>query len=537
MALLAALMLALVASASPAAAQSAEDPIRLGMLVPYPTGDSAVPLRLASEWLSAVRVAIQVLGQKYGDKFQVEFIVQNSDCSYESAKESAQVLVDEKVLGVVGPACSEAVKGANDVFGPAGIPFISFAATLDSFAGEDFGNFFRTVHSNSYQALAMAKVISAFRWKKVILFHTDEAYGNNLKDKIQLSATTVSEWIVRKVPYPPPKDTQEYIALFNDDNGNSLSGVFDDSTIAILAVTPNAAEGLWKAALAYNDKEYLKYPWWFFGTDGTTCVDLVEQAGDNLDNLTLTIQGQIGMAPYKGDYASRSPMLEFREFWAKQAYNEYPGLLTLPVKTRYTEPRPYVTNLIDAMWTFFFMVDKLLDIHHGQPITSAMFLECLKDVQTNCAVFKGTSGTVGFDADTGDRRLEFDAARYDFVNLVHMTWSEKSAIRATDSSVFEVDVSKMNRPGPIPDGVQGIVVPGPAESTSNDLPPGVQAAYGHDSSRDLPPQAAPMSGGAIAGVVFLVVIGLSAIGLGAWYFLKKRRSQSLDHHHQFVRML
>lgn len=46
---------------------------------------------------------------------------------------------------MVGPACSEAVKGANSVFGPANIPFISYAATLDDFAGSGYENFFRTV--------------------------------------------------------------------------------------------------------------------------------------------------------------------------------------------------------------------------------------------------------------------------------------------------------------------------------------------------------------------------------------------------------
>lgn len=530
MALLAALLLALVASqGSPAAA----DPVRLGMLIPYPTGDSAVPLRLASEWISAVRVALEVLGKKYGDKFQIEAIVQNSNCDYQSAKESAQILVNEGVLGVVGPACSEAVKGANEVFGPAGIPFISFAATLDQFAGSGFETFFRTVHADSFQAAAMAKVISAFRWQKAILFYTDEAYGNNLKEKLQLTATTISNWVLRKVPYPPPADASDYIALFKADDGSDLTQSYDNTTIAILAVTPNAAEGLWKAALDYNDREYLKYPWWFFGTDGTTCMDLVQQAGDDLENLAVTVQGQIGLAPYKGDYAPHSPMQEFKDYWAAKPYNEYPGLLTLPVKERFQEARPYVTNLIDSIWAFFYMVDHLLDIHHGKPITSEMLLECLRDTQTQCAVFKGVSGTVGFDPDTGDRRLELNAARYNFMNLIELAWAEKAAVYATDMSEFKVDTTKMSRPGPFPEGVAAISVPGGQAVDPNQLPPGTQTAFAAEAQ---PSSGSSLSGGAIAGIVFLVIFSTAGIALGAWYYLK-RKSQAEEAHHQFVRML
>ena len=45
-----------------------------------------MPLRI-----SAARVAMQVLKKKYAQKFKIEFFVQNSDCDYQSAKESAEV--------------------------------------------------------------------------------------------------------------------------------------------------------------------------------------------------------------------------------------------------------------------------------------------------------------------------------------------------------------------------------------------------------------------------------------------------------------
>ena len=58
---------------------------------------------------------------------------------------SPQRLVSEHVVGVVGPACSEAVAGANRVFNLHRTPFVSFAATADKFARAQFDTFFRTV--------------------------------------------------------------------------------------------------------------------------------------------------------------------------------------------------------------------------------------------------------------------------------------------------------------------------------------------------------------------------------------------------------
>ena len=75
---------------------------------------------------------------------------------------SLQRLVDSQVVGVVGPACSEAVVGANSVLKPAGIPFVSFAATADGFAGEDYPTFFRTVYADRHQAAALGDVVSYY---------------------------------------------------------------------------------------------------------------------------------------------------------------------------------------------------------------------------------------------------------------------------------------------------------------------------------------------------------------------------------------
>lgn len=68
---------------------------------------------------------------------------------------------------------------------------------------------------------------------------------------MQAAATTISDWKLQEVPYPPPKDTSQYLEFFQDDTGKSLSEYVDNTTIVLFAVTPNAAEGLWRAAMEH----------------------------------------------------------------------------------------------------------------------------------------------------------------------------------------------------------------------------------------------------------------------------------------------
>ncbi|CAI7735108.1 unnamed protein product, partial [Closterium sp. NIES-54] len=144
------LVIVFLSSLSPSLEAEAAGPVRqvvkLGFLLPYPKADHVIPLRLADEWIAASRVALEVLGPKYSDAFDVVPHIANSNCDRQEAKEAAQLLLRDGVVGVVGPACTEAALGAADVLVPAGVPIVSFAATWDGFRDrERFGSFFRTV--------------------------------------------------------------------------------------------------------------------------------------------------------------------------------------------------------------------------------------------------------------------------------------------------------------------------------------------------------------------------------------------------------
>ena len=61
------------------------------------------------------------------------------------------------------------------------------------------------------------------------------------------------------------------------------------------------------------------------------------------------------------DASEASPFSPFRDFWAGQAWDSFPGLLTLPVSPPFTQPRAYVLQLIDAVWAFHVALERIID--------------------------------------------------------------------------------------------------------------------------------------------------------------------------------
>ncbi|CAI5509407.1 unnamed protein product [Closterium sp. Naga37s-1] len=416
------------------------------------------------EWLwriAASRVALEVLAPKYSDAFDVVPHIANSNCDRQEAKEAAQLLLRDGVVGVVGPACTEAALGAADVLVPAGVPIVSFAATWDGFRDrERFGSFFRTVFGDRHQAAAMRSLLQEFVFERVILFFTEDTYGSALGYDIEYFARS-DNLAVHSIPVPVP--CSNYSSLFLNLSDPSPSKPLiqaGDSTVVVLAVSPNAAGGIWRAALdlpliqADDSDERLGGAWGCL--KATTIVVLAPRGltqcsrghlacgsrpgegyplqiwslqypphpstpllapprpspplpapprpstplnaphsftrfpilpspplrkppgsvgisvvvfrhgwssgirpwweGQNLSALTSALQGEMGVAPYKGDYSDSSPIWEYIMHWRTKRHDIYPGLLTLdvgPSLPRFNTTRQYVPYLFDAIHAFF----------------------------------------------------------------------------------------------------------------------------------------------------------------------------------------
>ncbi|CAI5466180.1 unnamed protein product [Closterium sp. Yama58-4] len=465
------LVIALLCSLSPSlkaeAAGSVRQVVKLGFLLPYPKADNVIPVRLADEWIAASRVALEVLGPKYSDAFDVVPHIANSNCDREEAKEAAQLLLRDGVVGVVGPACTEAALGAADVLVPAGVPIVSHqAAAMHSllqelvfervmlfFTEDTYGT--AAMHSllqdfgDRHQAAAMRSLLQEFVFDRVILFFTEDTYGTALGYDIEYFARS-DNLTVQSIPVPVP--CSNYSSLFLNLSNPSPTKPFiqaDDSTVVVLAVSPNAAEGIWQAAL---DLGRLEYPWWYFGTDGAVAFDLVGE-GQNLSALATALQGEMGVAPYKGDYSDSSPIWEYIMHWRTKRHDIYPGLLTLdvgPSLPRFNTTRQYVPYLFDAVHSFFEAFSSIIANQNSAP-TKELVLACFKGVPRGCINFTGTTGQVSFNPATGERLKTVAPPTYSIVNLEGVTWQQKARWEERHVERFTLDLSQISRPGPLPD--------------------------------------------------------------------------------------
>ncbi|CAI7934386.1 unnamed protein product [Closterium sp. NIES-54] len=515
---------------------TAVEDVRLGFLLPFPDGDSAVPARLADEWISAARIAVDVLGRQYRHLVRVKPFIANSNCNQQAAADAAEKLVEDLVVGVVGPACSEAVKGASQVLRSRYIPLVSFAATADAFSGDLYSTFFRTVYSDRFQAKAIQDVIGQYGWTNIYLFYSDETYGNNLRDDIQkyaqrreLGSTTI------RVPYPPPSTPYEWKQFFYVNNRLITS---NDSTVVVFAALPNVVEGLWRAA---QELGLLGYPWWYLVSDGGTTFDLV---GIDKASVPLgsALQGELGISPYRGkaDTDAASPFEEFRAYWQQQQHSQYPGLLTLPVTPRFEQPRAYVLHLIDAIWAFFKAFENILVVQRQSGITPRLVLEVFKNRTGNGIHFKGVTGPVSFNPDTGDRNQELKRATFALNNLAGVGWKDVAPWQHTGGDSFQKPELVL-RPGPLPEGVtlpegqqiaapysvpeelQG-AVPSTSESTSNEtLAQWVASEAGSSSN----------AGWIIGGLVVI----LAALLIFGWVLWRSGRKRRHPEHSQFTRVV
>jgi branched-chain amino acid transport system substrate-binding protein len=114
------------------------------------------------------------------------------------ALKGAQALKgNSAVLGVVGPAGSNEVKGTTSTLKSAGFAFVSGSATNTTLTtdGTRKGYFFRTVPPDASQSRSVTKfIVSNLKYKRVYIIDDQEAYSTGLADEVeaQLKAAGVT---------------------------------------------------------------------------------------------------------------------------------------------------------------------------------------------------------------------------------------------------------------------------------------------------------------------------------------------------------
>lgn len=165
--------------AAPAQAQDARVALLGGI-----TGPIAA---MAPPMIEAMKLAITHVNEQggIGNGGQLNFVIGDSACNPQNATEAATKVVNiDRVIGVVGPACSGAViAAANSVTIPAGVMMITSSGTSPRITElDDKDLVFRTVPSDDYQGRALARTMKERGMDKVAVAYLNNDYGKGLAD-------------------------------------------------------------------------------------------------------------------------------------------------------------------------------------------------------------------------------------------------------------------------------------------------------------------------------------------------------------------
>ncbi|KAJ7295467.1 hypothetical protein O6H91_Y186200 [Diphasiastrum complanatum] len=283
--------------------------------------------------------------------------------------------------------------------------------------------------------------ILKFNMSKITLLYTNDYYSSLLAEQIQvLSGSAIAKKQLLEPGSNSSVDLKQLEGVLN---------LIDPNNFVLLVVQPAVAEDIWTTASNMVMSRMTAYPWWYFGTDGTTAFDPSNVEGKITESTVAALQGEIGLAPFEGDYSNTSICNKFYQYWQIHGFAGLPA--TDPNKSR-----SYVPYLIDTVATFFEVVNIL--IHSGTEINPSTVLATLNGTGPGPLQFKGCTGVVQIDPSTGSRFVSADQpAIYDLVSLTQDSWESKGRI---EDGTFTT-LQPLMRPGTYPAPNQEYIAPDP----------------------------------------------------------------------------
>lgn len=164
--------------------------IKVGLMMAFSGGSSSMGYGANK----GIQLAKKQLGADNIDIIQVD-----SKCDPKTAADAVKMLIEQKVVAIIGEGCSSASVAALPAVNNAKIPLISPSASSPTLSiPNDY--FFRVVPPDNLQGAFMAQTIYDKGYRNVAVFYTNEPYGSgmntvfresfeNLGGKVVASAT------------------------------------------------------------------------------------------------------------------------------------------------------------------------------------------------------------------------------------------------------------------------------------------------------------------------------------------------------------
>ncbi|HSK17247.1 MAG TPA: branched-chain amino acid ABC transporter substrate-binding protein [Gaiellaceae bacterium] len=242
----------------------------IGIMGPF-TGDVAA---IGQEQLNWAKFAVDQFNEMHGTTFTLV----EGDTQLDPAQATTvapQFVSNDDIVAVVGPAGSQEVEAVGQIYGDAGMAFISPSATATNLA-PDFETFFRVVPTDADQGPTdAAYMVDTLGAENVLVIDDQSSYSTGLADStiaaLEESGVTVSRESVSQ-------DQTDFSAL--------ASGVSDDTDVVFLPWQVAANAQLFGNQLAEQGKDAV-----IFGSDGLFSPDDFSIAGSYVSSFAPDITG------------------------------------------------------------------------------------------------------------------------------------------------------------------------------------------------------------------------------------------------------
>ena len=136
--------------------------------------------------VQGAQVAIDQANKSGKYNFKLQLVKADDQGSPEQAPTAAaQVLQNNAVLGVVGPAFSGATKAVGATYSQAGLAFITPSATNPTLSQQGFTTFHRIVPSDNVEGTKAADLFAKKGYKKVVVIDDLSDYGKGVADAVE----------------------------------------------------------------------------------------------------------------------------------------------------------------------------------------------------------------------------------------------------------------------------------------------------------------------------------------------------------------
>ncbi len=145
-------------------------PIKIGVALPF-SGQVAAA---SSGEMKGIELA-----QKQLNATKITLVQEDTKCSPDTAKAAVQKLIAQKVVAIIGDACSGSSLATLPDLNTAKVPMVSASATSPDLSKPD-DYFFRVVPNDNFQGKFSADTMYQKGIRKVSVLYDDESYGQGL---------------------------------------------------------------------------------------------------------------------------------------------------------------------------------------------------------------------------------------------------------------------------------------------------------------------------------------------------------------------